>query len=667
MGIIIRKRKFQNVDRLLETRKVFQNEGFYTDHPYGTQKWVEFWDEEKRRSIEGYTVGDLSITGYHYFYLNFAPILRTEKSGDQIANKIEGFPDFWDGDYYYFHSLQRCRKLGKHMIVLKARRKGYSYKNASMFARNWALLKKSKNYAMASDKEYLIGDGFLSKTDSLINFVDENTPFWQHKLVDQTLKKIAGYKQVINGAEVRKGSLNEIHGVSLKDNPGKARGKSGDLGIFEEAGIFPGLKAAWEICKSSYEDGALTTGLMIAFGTGGEEDADFEALSEMFYDPDSYGALAFENIWDEGRSQKDCGFFVPAYQNFVGFMDEDGNSDEEGAKEYMKEQRALKRQAKDPNAEQQYISEFPFSPQEAILNTSKNIFPIAELQEQLNKVNANKLFSQMACGILIKTDEGLKFRPDRTHPPIFEFPLSKKADPTGCICILEAPTRHYVNGKLQAVPDKYIIVHDPYAKDNVKGSTATMSLGAAYVIKLPTPGDSTLPACIVASYVGRPSTQDEYNKNLFNLAEFYNAKIGFENNRGNVITYAKTNKKLARLIPELDILSKRHNRRAQVKTTINYGITTNDVTKSQGEIYLRDWLNETIMKFEDGTEKLRLHTILDPALLDELIKFNREGNFDRVMALLIGMFYIEQVKTNPQISKDQYQEEEEFFNKPLYV
>ena len=39
---------------------------------------------------------------------------------------------------------------------------------------------------------------------------------------------------------------------------------------------------------------------------------------------------------------------------------------------------------------------------------------------------------------------------------------------------------------------------------------------------------------IVASYVGRPETQDEYNYNLFLLAKYYNAQIGFENDRGEV-------------------------------------------------------------------------------------------------------------------------------------
>ena len=42
---------------------------------------------------------------------------------------------------------------------------------------------------------------------------------------------------------------------------------------------------------------------------------------------------------------------------------------------------------------------------------------------------------------------------------------------------------------------------------------------------------------------------------------------------------------------------------------------------------------------EDGTTVLNLHKIYDLALLQELIKFNHKGNFDRVMALMVGMYH----------------------------
>ena len=61
--------------------------------------------------------------------------------------------------------------------------------------------------------------------------------------------------------------------------------------------------------------------------------------------------------------------------------------------------------------------------------------------------------------------------------------------------------------------------------------------------------------------------------------------------------------------------------------------------KRQGEIYIRDWLNTVRSTDENKNQLLNLHKIYDPALLMELIKFNHKGNFDRVMAFMIGMYH----------------------------
>lgn len=64
-----------------------------------------------------------------------------------------------------------------------------------------------------------------------------------------------------------------------------------------------------------------------------------------------------------------------------------------------------------------------------------------------------------------------------------------------------------------------------------------------------------------------------------------------------------------------------------------------EARKRQGEIYIRDWLNTVRSTDESGKQLLNLHKIYDPALLTELIKFNHSGNFDRVMAFMIGMYH----------------------------
>ena len=70
-----------------------------------------------------------------------------------------------------------------------------------------------------------------------------------------------------------------------------------------------------------------------------------------------------------------------------------------------------------------------------------------------------------------------------------------------------------------------------------------------------------------------------------------------------------------------------------------YGMHMTEQRKRQGEIYIRDWLISSRGSDENGEKLLNLHKIYDPALLQELTKFNHKGNFDRVMALMIGMFH----------------------------
>lgn len=142
---------------------------------------------------------------------------------------------------------------------------------------------------------------------------------------------------------------------------------------------------------------------------------------------------------------------------------------------------------------------------------------------------------------------------------------------------------------------------------------------------------------IVASYVGRPKTQDDYNRNLFLLSEYYNAKIGFENDRGEIIPYAKRHRKLHMLQEEFEMLDKKELQSRTVKR--QYGMHMTAQRKRQGELYIRDWLVTPRGKDENGVVTLNLHKIYDLALLQELIKFNHKGNFDRVMSLMIGMFH----------------------------
>ena len=630
----------KNTDRVREAALHFLEFGYYTQSLPGTKDYYDFWDEEKKKCLYGYkvdegTAAELHVTGFHYFYLNYCPIDRAidevMPDGSTQARRERTFPAFYDGDYEYFHEIDIARAKNKHMIVLKARRKGYSYKAGSMLARNYFFVKNSKNFVFAGQKEYLIGDGLLSKAWEFLSFIDDHTAWAQPRLRDREMSKMSGYKKKVNGVDIEMGMKSQIIGVSLKDAPDKVRGKAGELVFFEEAGSFPGLLKAWEVTMPTMRQGSKTLGMMVAFGTGGTEGADFEAMEEIFYNPEAYDCMDYDNIWDEGSLGTKCGYFIPIYKNLDGFIDNQGNSMKDDAIEYEDQMRNKKKGAADAKSLDQYIAEHPFSPQEATLQVTANLFDVASLQEQYNMVKAKNLTSIGTIGDLYHNTKGeVKFKINGDLRQITKYPHRKDDDTTGGVVIYEAP---YKNAAQHIPLNMYIICHDPYGQSQAADSS---SLGAAYVIKrvnnISSPDD-----IIVASYVGRPNSSDDFNRNLFLLSDYYGCKIGFENDRGEVIPYAKRFRKMHRLQEEFEMLDKKELQSKNVKR--QYGMHMTEQRKKQGEIYIRDWLNTPRSTDVDGKKTLNLHKIYDLAFLTELIKFNHKGNFDRVMAFMIGMYH----------------------------
>lgn len=327
-------KQIKNSDKFREPALQFIATGHYCSYPESTSEFFAYWDEQMDRCKNGYTADDGDyISGYNYFYLNFCPIQRiiyTTVNNPDGSTKIKKtrdlqFPDFYDYDYYFFQAVEDAETEGKHLCALKSRRKGYSYKNAAMACRNYYLFAGSKTYIYASNKQYLTEDGILTKAWDYMDFIDKNTAWGKKRSVNTQMRKRAGFfTKDEYGNEIELGFKSEIIGVTLKDNPDVVRGKAGKLIIFEEAGSFSELGAAWQIARPSVEQDGMAFGTMIAFGTGGDENSHFETLKDMFYNPDGYNCIGFDNIWDETPSDKKCGFFIPQYTN-MDFRDNDGN------------------------------------------------------------------------------------------------------------------------------------------------------------------------------------------------------------------------------------------------------------------------------------------------------------------------------------------------------
>lgn len=660
--------KLHDTDKFRQAAIFFQQHGCYTLAPRGTTDYNKYWEQETDRCLNGYTAPDgEGITGYNYFYLNYSPIMRlkeeeyTDREGNlrKRRQRILEFPSFWDYDYYYFCAIEQAELEGKHMAVLKCRQRGYSFKGGSMLVRNYMLIPGSKNFAIASEQKFLIGDGLLTKAWQIMDFLDKHTAWAKQRLVSTRMERTSGYKITDEfGKQTEQGYLSSITGITLKNDPERVRGTRAKLVLWEEGGKFPSLLDAWRIEQPSVEtDDGKAFGLMIAFGTGGTEGASFEGLKELFYKPKSYNVLSFPNIWDEGRENTECAFFVPAYSNLESFdddgnqvyMDKDGNSYKEKAIENLIDQR---NKVKDGGASQQsidrFISERPIRPAEAVLELGKNIFPRKLLMDQLTRIRTNKKLQSMKHIVDLEWDgNGQVKATEKPSGDIINYPLKKGDKPHGSVVIWEYPVKDPPHGL-------YIGGCDPYDHDD----SFTNSLGSTFIFKRVRAGEAWTDV-IVAEYSGRPDTAEEYYENVRKLLTFYNARLLFENERKGIYPYF-TNKHCDYLLADQPdkIISEVFK---DSKVQRRKGCHMTKQIRAYGEGLILEWLLD---EFEEGHPNVE--RVYSEPLIEELIENDGVRNVDRVIALCMVMIYREELYQVKVSSAKEQNKQVELFEMPLF-
>ena len=632
--------KFINTDIFSATARFYLKHKTYTHAPEGTAEYNEYWDEQEERCINGYTVSGVRITGEHYAYLNFGRILATVNTGKR-QRKIDTFPKFLDMDYYWYHELETAEENGQGMIVVKARRKGYSYKNA--FGMVWRYNWFPSSIAILAAFEKTFWANTMEMAKHMINFLNENTDWKKGFLIDRQDYVRSGYveKDAISGISIQKGYKSEILALSFKDSPHKSIGRTAERMLFEEAGDWPGLMQAYQRSYPLFKDGNIMVGIPIIYGTGGNNrsgiNADFEA---MFYNPSSYGLRSYENIYDE-TAVGEAGWFIDDAWYREPFVDKAGNALREEAKEDILLEREEKKKA-DPAAYNLMVTQHPNTPKEAFLRNEGAVFPAIELYNVLAKLKSDEKYRKIATpGILFEEEGKIRFRPDHEKKlnAIMKFPHRPNDPVDGAIVIYQHPPEDMPHGL-------YKIGLDPVAFDK----SGSKSLNAAYVYKSYQRFDYGYDE-IVAEYVGRPDNIEIYNRNLELLSEYYgNAEIMFENDRGEVLSYFKRRGKLGLLADQPDnVISKviENSTVSRIK-----GCHMNDRMKDAGEKYILRWLWTERGKLEDGSHIYNMDLLPSVPLLEELIAYERMGNFDRVMAFMQLMFTIEEqynreIKKNP--------------------
>lgn len=672
-----------NTEVFREEARKFQKYGAYCLDPWGSPDWFSYWQEQRNRIIQGYRVGGVKITGDHYFYLNFCPILKVEDTTSKKSSKITDFPDFWDGDYNYFWAREiafngivdglgvptefdeMCRfeaktlpeaeahkkaleklfaglqlevkievdylKGGYNLIVGKSRRKGYSYKNAAIAVKNYLCYPRALTIFGAYEKKFLYPKGIFTMASNYLNFINANTAWVYPKdVVDKMDHVKASTIEYRNGVKVETGFLSEIMALTFKDNADAARGKDARDVIFEESGAFgtPGLlKGAYKATEDCVMAGDIKTGMITVFGTSGDMEGGTADYSEMHSNPLRFGMMPFQNIWDEDSADMKCGFFHPINWNMEGYYDAQGNSDREGAKQVELANRKVLLDNGATSADiQQRMQEKPLGPFEAFGMVSTNNFPVLELKRQLEIVKAKNLHMIMGTPVKMFYDyEQKKVKAEPILDGSANVIYRQKPDNTsleGCPVIYEYPAE---------VPQRnaYKIGYDPYRQ--AQGS----SLAAIYVYKSVIIGERTK-RIIVAEYVGRPGEADDVNYIGRLFCELYNTTMMHENEVTHVKDYFRRRKQLHFLAYQPDEVIKKNVKNSKVNRL--YGCHMNDQLKDAGEKYIKSWLLDVQDYDDEGFPIRALDQIYSIGLLEELISYNRKGNFDRVMALMQVMF-----------------------------
>ena len=653
----------------------YEKHGCYCLEPDDSPNAVKFWQREMDRRVKGVQaycklyikdipaylavksdaerkalLHKVRITGDHYNYLNYGRIERApnekerkqlDKEGRFKVNTVEGFPRFWDGDYWNFKIDELIANNSCNLCKAKARRKGFSYKRGSQAA-NTINANKNVTVTLAADQmDYLTEKGATSYMVKVNLDWYEDKTYWRRGYLSENFDKgiELGYKKSKEGQKAF-GFRSKLLSVAIGKNESAAVGKKAIETDFEEAGKCPNLQKALDVMMSNSESGAMRIGTIRVYGTGGTKGANWEAFSNCFYNPGKNDMLPMENIWDANSRHAVCGFFFPQIWDYEPFI-EDGNSllFASWKDDYNKKRGAEKE--KDAGEYNIYVGQRANSPNEAFTNTQENIFHSPELTNHINAIKYDKSNHFYEDGWYILDDGRVRFitkqeciertifGSDRFHEYITDVPHNSKTDVHGCIREFYSPIPN--DGSL------YFISYDPYRVDKNKEEVSTKNSLASFQVWMRT--NSKTPYMgkrLVASYCGRLDTMEAVDKLVLYACLRWNCKVLYEAGTGELVTNFKKWGYRDKLLKDP---SSYINRSVDGPRITGYGIVIGDGDiKLEGMRMVRDFLYEIVGKTSDDTPIYRFNQIYDISFLLELDRFIFGRNADRLSSAIVAMF-----------------------------
>lgn len=527
-----------------ETRDTFVRTGHYTRFRRNSRSWRAFWKEQFIRCKYGMTSHGYTITGDHYYFLNFYRLKDLDNVEEAGMGRQEIFPNFLEGQYEWFHYLKLARKLRMNACMMKARGAGYSEIEASIISNSYNVIKGSINVCTAFAQTQL--DKLLEKVWANINWLYYNTDGGMAHLSqakNSNYLRRASHYEIRDGQKIEVGWGSQIQGI-ITDKPGKLRGDRTDILMFEECGLWPQFTKAYTQADALVGQIGRQWGLRLMGGTGGETGPQMEGLRKMYYEPQLFGVLPYRHNFTKNGEYAITSFFFPAFRTIkeLSLLDSRGWLDDEDGKAYFNKTRDLK--AQDPEEFTTFCAEYCFDGEEAFSLEGNNKFNKILIAEQLASIRIHKDSPKPERGTLeyiFKNGQhsrenitGLKWiKNNNGDVQIIEHPIWTQVsyDEEGNELKYEKMNGLYVAG----IDSIDLGMEDTSALTKDPSNFCIVIKRRQFGLKDPT---------YVAMYKARPNDVRDAYKTAIKLLQYYNCKANLEATRVSMLSWAREKKYL---------------------------------------------------------------------------------------------------------------------------
>lgn len=403
---------------------------------------------------------------------------------------------------------------------------------------------------------------------------------------------------------------------------------------------------------------------LITRQTGGDMEVGAEA-AEMFYKPKSYNLLEFDDTWEgSGKIGRfvEAGmgslayfkiqtlneyFNIPVEEQDLSYIKVTVSDIERYDKEWWTPKFEEAKKSGNSKTLLKFKAYWCKKPSDSFIVLTKNDFDVESA-----KVQKDKLVRVGNIGFPVKLsldEEGRVIHEYSDKLPITEFPVTTQSK-DGPVIIYEPPMENPPFGLYTAGVDPYRHSESDYSD----------SLGAIYIFKrIHSIGSEKFQNMFVACYVARPKDINEWNETARRLVKYYNARTLCENDEMSFINYMVDKgdghyledqpEWLREIVPNSRVNRKKgiHRSSKQIRNFLD------------GQ--LKEYLEEILDKQVDEVgstikEILGVSRIPDPMLLEEVMKFDKEKNFDRIIAAQLAITLAN--KLNPVIKVDSLTEDD---------